>query len=228
MEEFRRYAVYVLPGGSLADFGRNWLGWALTTGQPAPQMLVPGLPRPLADLTASAAPYGLHATIKPPFHLAPGQTLAALQGAVAALATQIAPVRLAGLTLTDLEGFLALTPAGDTTALNALAAAAVRNLDRFRAAAPAAELARRRAVGLTARQEANLIRWGYPYVMQDFAFHLTLTGRLTQPEAAGIRAILAPLIQPVLPVPYCIAALALVGQMQNGWFKLIHTYPLSG
>jgi 2'-5' RNA ligase len=31
---------------------------------------------------------------------------------------------------------------------------------------------------LTPRQREHLDRWGYPYVMEDFRFHMTLTGRL--------------------------------------------------
>ena len=31
---------------------------------------------------------------------------------------------------------------------------------------------------LTPRQRGYLERWGYPYVMEDFRFHMTLTGRL--------------------------------------------------
>ena len=45
----------------------------------------------------------------------------------------------------------------------------------------AAELERRRKAGLSAAQEKMLLRWGYPYVLDEFRFHLTLTGRL-QPE----------------------------------------------
>lgn len=228
MEKFRRYAVYVVPGGLLADFGRDWLGWDLAAGRPVMQMAITGLPRPLSDLTASAAPYGLHGTIKPPFHLAEGQTVATLHDALVEFAGRVAPVQLEGWGLDELEGFLALTPLGDATALNALAATTVQALDHFRAAAHASELARRRTAGLTARQEANLIRWGYPYVMEEFGFHITLTGRLSAADAVPTRAVLSSLLQPVLPVPYCIDALALVGQMENGWFKLIHSYPLSG
>ena len=32
--------------------------------------------------------------------------------------------------------------------------------------------------GLTDRQEALLTQWGYPYVMEEFRFHITLTGAL--------------------------------------------------
>ena len=31
---------------------------------------------------------------------------------------------------------------------------------------------------LTPRQRDYLDRWGYPYVMEEFRFHMTLTGRL--------------------------------------------------
>ena len=31
---------------------------------------------------------------------------------------------------------------------------------------------------MTERQCGHLDRWGYPYVMEDFRFHMTLTGRL--------------------------------------------------
>ena len=31
---------------------------------------------------------------------------------------------------------------------------------------------------MTPKQCEHLDRWGYPYVMEDFRFHMTLTGRL--------------------------------------------------
>lgn len=227
MDKFRRFGVYVVPDGPLGDFGRDWLGWDLTAGQLAVQVPVAGLPKPLADIVATPAPYGLHATIKPPFHLAAGQTGAGLRDAVATLANKIAPVPLDGLQLTDLDGFLALTPLGDVTGLNAFAARTVREIDPFRGPAPESELARRRAHGLTPAQEANLVRWGYPYVMEAFGFHMTLTGRLTGPEATQTRAVLEPIVAP-FQGPRQIADLALVGQMETGRFKLIQRYPLTG
>ena len=50
--------------------------------------------------------------------------------------------------------------------------------DEFRRPADEAELARRRANGLSPRQEELLKRWGYPYVLEEWRFHLTLTGRI--------------------------------------------------
>jgi Protein of unknown function (DUF1045) len=228
MSGYRRYAVYAVPHAELAALGKSWLGWDLDAGLPHPYLPVSGLPRPLPDLTATATPYGLHATIKPPFRLADGMTEDQLGGTMAQFAATTLPVVVEGLRLTDLDGFLALTPQGDVTALNALAARAVRDLDPFRGNAPEAELTRRRAAGLSDAQEALLQRWGYPYVMDEFRFHITLTGRLTSAEATSTRAVLGPLLASVLRAPYVIDDIALVGQMENGRFRLIHRYRLSG
>jgi 2'-5' RNA ligase len=43
---------------------------------------------------------------------------------------------------------------------------------------------------LTARQLDHLDRWGYPYVMEDFRFHMTLTGRLAAERRTPIMATL--------------------------------------
>src|SRR4029077_13718977 len=40
------------------------------------------------------------------------------------------------------------------------------------------ERGKRLAGGLSAGQIAHLDRWGYPYVFDDFRFHMTLTGPL--------------------------------------------------
>jgi hypothetical protein len=63
-------------------------------------------------------------------------------------------------------------------ALEDLADRCVVEFDEFRRPADEAELARRRAATLTPRQEELLLRWGYPYVLEQWRFHLTLTGRL--------------------------------------------------
>ena len=58
--------------------------------------------------------------------------------------------------------------------------------DEFRRPADEAELARRRAADLTQRQEDLLLRWGYPYVLEQGRFHLTLTGRVQDPRERGV------------------------------------------
>ncbi|WP_163846281.1 DUF1045 domain-containing protein [Pseudooceanicola aestuarii] len=229
MPEFNRYAIYYMPEpGPLADFGAAWLGWDAVAGEGRCHPEVPDLPRPVADLTASPRKYGFHGTVKPPFRLTEGTDPATLDRAIAALCAETRPVVLDGLALARLGRFLALVPRGETTALNALAARMVTGLDTFRAPAPMAELARRRAAGLSARQEEMLIRWGYPYVLEDFRFHLTLSGKLTEGEAETLLDTLQPFLTPLLSGPCRIDSLCLVGEDDAGRFHLVARYPLGG
>jgi putative phosphonate metabolism protein len=226
MTRFQRYAIYVMPDGPLADFGAAWLGWDALAGRAVDHPSMDALPRPLAEITATPRKYGLHATIKPPFRLADGTTLATLMADLAALCDRLDPVTLDGLTLARLGGFLALVPEGDTTALNTLAAEVVTTLDRHRAPLTEADLARRRKATLTPAQEAHLIRWGYPYVLDQFRFHITLTGNLPRAEAEAVAKLLETRLPPLLPRPFPVQSLCLMGEDTAGLFHLIHRYTL--
>ena len=227
--EFRRYAIfYTPPPGPFADFGAAWLGWDIGTGRAAPPRALPALPRPLEEITESPSRYGFHGTLKPPFRLAPGQTEAALLRSFAALCAATRAARLDGLELARLGRFLALVPIGDSAAVAALAARALRAFEPFRAPLNAAELARRRARGLSARQEELLCDWGYPFVLDQFRFHMTLTSRLPRAEAKAVEAALLPQLGPILPAPLCLDALTLVGERPDGRFQQIARRALTG
>lgn len=226
---FKRYAIYYTPDpGPLAGFGAAWLGWDPVTGQELLAPDIPDLPHPVRDLTATPRKYGFHATLKPPFHLAEGETQDTLAEAVARFAATRHAAEAPGLRLAALGRFLALVPAGDDTAINALAGEIVAGFDRFRAAPSEDELARRRAKGLTAPQEANLVMWGYPYVMEEFRFHMTLTGALPPEDAAATHAALAPVVAPLLPAPFRLSSLTLMGEDTEGRFREITRFPLAG
>ncbi len=175
-----RVAIYYCPRDDdpLYAAGARWLG-----RDPAhvDRLLQPNLPG-IEEVTAEARSYGFHATLKPPMRLAPGCTWYGLLTAVQTLAERIAPFELPLLAVTDLHGFLALRETHPCTALQALADVCVEGLDGYRAAASDAELARRRRARLTAAQEAMLIRFGYPYVLETWFFHMTLTRRLSAEE----------------------------------------------
>ncbi|WP_080458680.1 DUF1045 domain-containing protein [Roseovarius sp. A-2] len=226
---FTRYAVYYTPPeGAFAAFGAAWLGWDVARGLPVAHPEVAGLPAPVAEITATPRNYGLHATMKPPFRLAQGQEEAALRDAFARFCAQVRPVMLNGLAVTALGRFLALMPEGDTTALDALAAQTVRAFEPFRAPLSEAEIARRRAGGLSPNQEARLMEWGYPHVMEGFRFHITLTGKRPKSELQELREILAAQLLPLLPRPYPIDALSLMGEDAQGRFHRIarHVFTL--
>lgn len=230
IEGYARYALFWAPpaGSALGRFGATWLGWDCIAGADMDRPQV-ALPRPLPEMTRAPWRYGFHATLKPPFRLAKGAGPAALEGAVAALAGLLYPASGPGLELTARLGFAALVPAGPSPEIDALAAACLTGLDSFRAPPSEVELARRRATGLTARQDANLMRWGYPYVFDDFRFHLTLSGRLRPGEAEPFLAALARLAQPLLEPELLIDEICLFGDPgENRGFRLLRRYPLTG
>lgn len=226
---FQRYAIYFTPPpGRLAEFGAAWLGWDMATGAVPPPPDIPELAKLRETITQTPRKYGFHATLKPPFRLAEGQTSAALEAAVATLGKSLAPAQVEGLQLARLGRFLALVPDGDTTRLNALAARIVRDLDSFRAPPTEAEIEKRRASGLNPEQDALLMRWGYPYVMSAYRFHMTLTGKMPKAQAEEVQKILKGYVPQLLTQPFIIDAISLVGEDDTGFFRIIHRQNLSG
>ncbi len=226
MHQMNRYAVYFAPReGAFAHRAAEWLGRSPETGQAVPQPVLSGIGDPHA-ITADPRRYGFHGTFRAPFRPAPGVGDTVIRDRVAALAARLAPVACEGLRLEVLHGFLALIPLGCEAALLDLAAAVVEGTDDLRASLTEAEIARRRPDQLSARQRTLLDRWGYPFVMDEFRFHLTLTDRLAEP--APVLAALSAHFAPVLPRPFRIEDLCLFGEDAAGNFHLLHRYALTG
>lgn len=222
-----RYAIFYAPAteSPLARFAASWLGWDPARGAEVARHGVPEIP---GEITAAPRRYGFHGTLKAPFRPADGAGTAGLVAALDAFAETRPPARANGLRLARLGGFLALIPEGDSAEIDALAAAVVAGFDRFRAPLSAADRARRNAAALSPRKVALLERWGYPYVMEEFRFHLTLTGDLSSACAASVETVLAPLLAPLLPEPFVIDTLALFGEAEDGRFHILHRAALSG
>lgn len=226
MSDFTRYAIYYAPAhGAFADAAAAWLGWDLAAGRAVAQPDLPGLPRGAAALTQAPRKYGFHGTIRAPFRPAipEDRLIAGLDD----LAAGLPPTRCGALRLCDLHGFLALIPENDA-ALNDLAAAVVRGSDPWRARLTPEDIARRRPEALSPRQRALLDRWGYPFVMEEFRFHLTLTDRLDAAEAGAVAPVLCDWFAPVLPDPFIVTDLCLVAEDGLGRFHLRHRTTLSG
>ena len=182
-----RHAAYFAPEpGSLAwDLGSQWLGRCARTGQQLSQPLPVGWDTlGFAQVTQEPRRYGWHATLKAPFVLAQDRTHADIDAGFFGVSTKAGgPFRLP-LKLTRMGHFLALVPQESCPPLQVLAQACVRELHDCAAPLPPSEMERRSRHGLTSRQAEMLALWGYPYVMDDFAFHMTLTGSLEGlPEA---------------------------------------------
>ncbi|MBS8226975.1 DUF1045 domain-containing protein [Vannielia litorea] len=228
MSEFSRYAIYYAPPeGPLADFGAAWLGWDALAARTVMQPPAPGLD--MGAITEAPQKYGFHGTIKPPFRLKEGRRPEELAAALAGLCADAKPPEIQGLKLSRIGGFLALVPVGEGTSLTALAGRVVEEIDGFRAPPGRDELARRRGTGLSPRQDALLLRWGYPYVMEEFRFHVTLTGKLTASQAEATEEVLKERLVGLLPAPFIVGSLCLFGERaRDGRFQLVRRVPLGG
>ena len=227
-----RYAIYYAPpaGSPLARLGAAWLGRDVDSAGRVARPDVPGLrPARVARLTAAPRRYGFHATLKAPFHLAPCVSLDDLTWALRGLAESLAPVDLPGLRITRLSRFLALTPCGESTALQDLAAACVSRLDPFRAALSDQDLQRRQRTPLSQTQMHNLLRWGYPHVMEAFRFHMTLTGEIGRAEGDLLADFLTDYFGAELDKPLSLCAMSLFEQPErHKAFRRLAEFPLEG
>jgi putative phosphonate metabolism protein len=227
----RRYALYFAPdaGTPLDRFGASWLGRDARTGAAIAFPEITGLPAAaIAHLTKAPRLYGFHATLKPPFALAGRCSVEALTAALAEFAEHRPAVAAPPLRLEAIGRFLALVPEVPSPALHALAADCVERFDRFRAPASADDVARRRSAGLAPRQQQFLARWGYPYVLEEFRFHLTLTGALDDADRAHATVALAPLIAPFGKTPLAVTAVSLFEQdAPSQPFRLTRRFPLT-
>jgi hypothetical protein len=207
-----RYALYYAPRSdeALADFARQWFGRG-------------------GAITEEPRRYGFHGTLKPPFALAAGTDEAELLRHAEQFATRQRPFEIQALDLKVIDGFIALVLRGPTSEIDTLAASCVRDFDRFRAPSDEADLRRRRQAGLTPRQEEMLARWGYPYVFEEFRFHLTLTGRLPNETRAPVLAELDRLTKPFRDRPVPVRDLAIFRQSdRQSPFAILERFPLGG
>lgn len=193
MADYPRYAIYYAPapGRDLDRFGAPLLGYDAFNGEdlPFPDGILQATPD-WAELTCDPRKYGFHATLKAPFSLAQGRTEPDLVAACAAFASTPRAIPIIRPVVGSISGFIAVIPAEPPPGLIRLAADCVSAFDSFRAPLSAADRARRNPSQLTPGQREHLDRWGYPYVFDDFRFHMTLTGRLDAERREPVLAML--------------------------------------
>lgn len=205
-----RYALYFAPqGGDLYELGRRWLARDVRLGEDLPPPEWPGLDhREYHEVVAAPHRYGFHGTFKPPFHLIEHATETELLLAVDRFAVPRPAFEVPPLELRVMNDFIALMPDGPYPELDALARACVEEFDRFRAPMTEAERARRLDTNLTPRQEELVAEYGYPYVLDQFKFHLTLTGSLGEADRAKWLELLGEFWAPVLGRPVAVDGVA--------------------
>lgn len=161
------------------ELGNRWLGRDPFTGEVLTQPDITGLsPLRFRELTTEPRRYGFHGTLRAPFHKRKGLSETDLLRTCETFAANTTPFRTTGLSVNTLGKFLALTPSQPDAELRTFAESCLRAFEPCRAPLSDADLARRRSSGLSPRQDEHLQAWGYPYVFDEFRFHMTLSNKL--------------------------------------------------
>jgi len=176
-----RYAVYFapLPESPWWQAGSRWLGRCAAGRVLQAKPSTNGISDDeFRQVTAAPRRYGWHATLKAPFTLASGTTVSELRAALQTIAASANPFEMPPMQVALLDDFLAIVAQPRSAAAEALAARCVMELQPLAAPLSATELQRRRQAALSPAQDALLERWGYPFVLDEFQLHCSLTGSL--------------------------------------------------
>ena len=231
---YSRYAVYIAPppDSDLWRFGCGVIGRDAMTGLSCEGFAPEGHESEAwRRLTSEPRRYGFHATMKAPFDLRADLDIADLMDHVAAFARTIAPFDIGelGIGAVKMNGraFAALTPTDGAPELRALEQRAVRSLDKLRAPLTEAERRRRESASLSPRQRYYLEAWGYPYVLDEFRPHFTLTNAVAD-SGRITRALEWEFKLRVASGSLRVDALTLFGEPRPGAdFKILRRFPLA-
>jgi hypothetical protein len=206
---FQRYALYwtPTPGTALAEFGALWFGGFDTFG------LAPDL---AARARKAPAPYGLHATLKAPFRLREEASPRDLKEALGDFCESRRPPAAGRLHFARHQRYLTLMLKRNEADVDWLAAECVTHFDRFRAPLAEEDRKRREIDRMSPPQAALMEKFGYPYVLSEFRFHVSLAGPLEDAEIDEVEQALAPRIAPLLEAPLQIRELTLLGELHDG------------
>lgn len=193
MSQYPRYAIYFAPSADsvLYRFGAGLIGYDAYSGQPLP--FADGIEAEVEgwkQFTADPRKYGFHATLKAPISLVPGRTENELVAAMREFAQTPRAIPVIAPTVRNISSFIAIVPDGPSPELQKFAEDCVIAFDDFRAPLTAPDRERRNVPALTDRQVMHLDRWGYPYVFEEFRFHMTLAGSLPAERRAAVMEIL--------------------------------------
>ena len=228
-----RYAVYFAPNVEQQWWAHasQWLGRCAVSQQMNAQPLIAGVSaKRFAEFTEHPRRYGFHATMKAPFVLTSQYQPNDLVERVNLLCRAVKPFVLPRLKVTLLDQFLALIPEREVTQVTLLEEQCVKVLNDYAEPLGPEELSRRRSAGLSSHEDALLLRWGYPYVLERFRFHCSLTGSLASATRQEVSALTQAAHQYFDQLPPCIFdSLAIFVEPTRGAdFVLLQQCPLMG
>jgi hypothetical protein len=173
-----RIALYYAPpaGSAWWRAGCEWLGRDPETKQ--------DIESGAAAWTQAPCRYGWHGTLVAPFRLSDGVSFEQVLAAARAWSQRQTRFEMR-VAPREMGRFVALQAVDqdDAQTVRMLAESALRALDPLRARPSREENEKRITPGMSERQVALLHEWGYPYVLDEFRFHMTLSSSLDSAES---------------------------------------------
>lgn len=228
-----RYAIYFTPPSNdpLTTVAGQWLGRdALSTVSLVQnhQSIDLMSPDERIALTADPKRYGFHATLKAPFELRQDKSESQLIDAFDEFVGDFQGFSIPEIVLGRLGAFFALVPGGFCPEIELLADRSVSLFEGFRAPLRESDIARRSPENLNESQRQNLMTWGYPYVFEDFRFHMSLTGPVAPDRRQIVQRALEARFAPFLGRPLRVDHLAIFVEPEPGSpFKVLKIAPLA-
>ncbi|MGE7367943.1 DUF1045 domain-containing protein [Neorhizobium sp. NPDC001467] len=225
-----RYSINFTPPAHdpLTLGAAQWLGRHVFSGAALDHPALRGLSiHDIAFNTALPRRAGFHGCLRPSFRLAPGTSEQELLRELMRFAGRHQPFTLPQLEVVRIASQFALAPVIPSQAMHLLAGAVVTEFERFRLPMPDDEIERADPGNLSAGQFANMLRWGDPYVMDEFRFHMMLTGPLAPADLGRFETALRSYFSPLLCDPVEVTNLALFVETEQGAPLTVHSlHPL--
>lgn len=230
MSQYPRHAIYFVPAADnvLYRFGASLIGYDAYKAEPlAFSGKIEAEIGGWEQFTADPRRYGFHATLKAPISLATGRSEDELISAMDDFANKPRVVPAITPTVRSISSFIAIVPDKPCAELQAFARDCVTAFDGFRAPLTAADRERRNVSALSEQQITYLDRWGYPYVLEEFRFHMTLAGSVPADRLETVTGILRERFATLELTSIPVNRLTLLRQDDpTSRFKIIRHWPL--
>ena len=237
MKKYSRYAIYYAPPkeSSLEEFGRYWFGW-----DPLNAKLINNKHRinylnrfgikNLINIDKNVLipkKYGFHGTLIPPFKLNKNYSTNTLFKKTEEIAKKFKKFKFYKFKLKKINNFYAFVQNKKNNNINKLSNRLVRELFKFRSPLTKKEIDRRNPSKLSKLQLNILYKWGYPYIMSEFNFHMTLASEVTGNKLYFELKKIEKNKEIILNEINNFDKIYIFGENQNGMFENLENFSLS-
>lgn len=215
MQTFDKYHISYSPNpnSKLWKLAAAWFGHDAARSIPPKQTLTLGMPNNIHNTVISGAKLkGFGAIMYAPFSLKKGMTLIELDQFITTFCSTQQPFQTGLLQFTNHASQIFIEPIKTSAPLFALAANCVKFFDNFREIGKPITISDRMREIFNERQIENLVKWGNPYIFEDFQFRIQLTSPLNEKMIAQLGKLLPTKFTPLIANGLTIDNLGLFGR----------------